>query len=203
MRFPQEFIEYVFRKRLEAVRKMVRGELSDSQLYLEFTRTSPAVITYGPAGLSGSIKMIGFLPKEDRILDALKDVKEVLRLKKKEGLREAMNKLLDVIYREDIINFRKLGGLEMGFKHSWSNIKATGKATLLFFTPPVTSYEVRCDVRIHEDGPIHEYLNLLHDLFHVVEGSRSSYPAYEFVIKEIIDQSATKEGFGKVIFREV
>ncbi|MCD6324434.1 MAG: hypothetical protein J7L55_04940 [Desulfurococcales archaeon] len=201
MSLPQEFINYVYRKRLEAVKGMVEGKLSSAEVYLEFTRTSPAVITDGPAGLSGSIKMIGFLPKEEFMDEVINEVRELIASKSKLGMREVMSRLVGVIYREELLDFSRFGGLEMGFKHSWSNIKATGKATLLFFTPPVTSYEVRCDVRIHEGGKIHEYLNLIHDVFHIVGGSRSSYPAYEFIIKEIYDQSATDEGFGRLIFR--
>jgi len=109
--------------------------------------------------------------------------------------------LLREFYVEDIIDFSVLGGLEMGFKHSWQNIKATGKATLVFYTPPRTSFEVRCDVEIHEDGPIWEYMNLLHDVFHAGASEGSKYPTYVFRIREIYDNSASRGGFGKLIFK--
>ncbi len=93
---------------------------------IDITRTTPVVVTYGPAGLSGSVKMVGFVPRREYI-----------------------------------------GGLEMGFRHSWGNIRATHRAALVFYTPPATSFEVRCSVEVvDEDNDYKRYLNSIHDLFH-------------------------------------
>jgi len=200
---PQEFIDYVFTKRKKAVEKMIKGELGDKDIFLEFTRATPVVITWGPAGLSGSVKMLGFIPKEEKLKPILTTLREATKKKEKGKPINTMNLILKEIYNEEVIDFNRLGGLEMGFNHSWTNIRSNGKATLLFYTPPITSYEVRCEVRIHEKGELFEYLNILHDLFHIVDRSRSNYPAYEFIIKEIYDQSATEEGFGKLVYKSI
>ncbi len=198
---PQEFIHYVFVKRREAVEKMVNGELSDKEVFIEFTRATPVVITTGSAGLSGSVKMLGFIPRREYIRKLVGVLEEAAQKKRGGEAVNTVNLILDEVYREEIIDFNKLGGLEMGFNHSWTNIKENGVATLLFYTPPETSYEVRCEVKIYEEGELFKYLNLLHDLFHIVDRSRSNYPAYEFIIKEIYDQSATEEGFGRLIYK--
>jgi len=198
---PEEFINYLYVKRREAVEKMINGELSDKDIFIEFTRATPAVITSGPAGLSGSIKMLGFIPRKEFIKDILEKLRAAL---KGEGMNKVSNParlILKEVYRREIIDFSRLGGLEMGFNHSWNNIRMNGKATLLFYTPPINSYEVRCEVRIHMNDELHEYLNILHNLFHVVDRSRSDYPAYEFIIKEIYDQSAREGGFGRLIYK--
>ena len=55
----------------------------------------------------------------------------------------------------------------MGFRHSWENIRTTHKAALVFYTPPATSFEVRCSVEVaDEDNDYKRYLNSIHDLFH-------------------------------------
>jgi hypothetical protein len=195
----EAFIDYVFRSRKAAVLRMIRGELEEKDVYLEFTRATPVVITNGPAGLSGSVKMLGFVPKEKQLPQILKRLKNIVGEDK--GNKSFMAPVVELIYDENSLDFMRLGGLEMGFNHSWKNIRANGKATLLYYTPPTISYEVRCDVKIHERGLLYEYLNILHDLFHYVDAGKSSYPAYEFIIKEIYDQSATKEGFGKLIYK--
>ncbi len=200
---PQEFIDYIFTKRKNAVEKMVKGELREKDVFLEFTRATPVVITSGPAGLSGSVKMLGFVPKKENLKAVLAVLRETAKKEKEGKPVNAAGIILKEVYNEGNIDFSRLGGLEMGFNHSWINIKSNNKATLLFYTPPVTSYEVRCDVKIHEKGDLFEYLNTLHDLFHIVDRSRSNYPAYEFIIKEIYDQSATEKGFGKLIYKSL
>ncbi len=203
MKIPDKLINYLFRERKRTLERMIAREITDKEVFIEFTRGTPVVITDGPAGLSGSVKMIGFLPKEEYIRELTLLAVKIAEKRSKGDESSILHDLLSHFYDESKMDFTKLGGLEMAFKHTWINIKATGKATLLFFTPPMKSYEIRCDVEIHNDGPVYEYLNALHDIFHVVKESRSKYPAYVFKIKEVYDQSASKEGFGKLIYKAV
>ncbi len=199
---PENFIRYIFYERLDSVRSMVSGRLSDKEIYLAFTRTSPVVITHGPAGLSGSVKMVGFIPRKEYLEKALEELRRIRENSVDRGFRGIINDFLRVAYNEEWIDFTALGGLELAMRHSWVNIRETHKATLLFFTPPIVSYEVRCSVEIHEDGPVWEYLNLLHDIFHRVPGEPpGKHPAYVFRFEEIYDNSATNEGFGRLIWR--
>ncbi len=199
---PENFIRYIFYERLDSVRSMVSGRLSDKEIYLAFTRTSPVVITHGPAGLSGSVKMVGFIPRKEYLEKALEELRRIWENSVDRGFRGIINDFLRVAYNEEWIDFTALGGLELAMRHSWVNIRETHKATLLFFTPPIVSYEVRCSVEIHEDGPVWEYLNLLHDIFHRVPGEPpGKHPAYVFRFEEIYDNSATNEGFGRLIWR--
>ncbi len=197
---PEKFINYFYRRRIDVIEKLCRGGRVENFL-IEFTRTSPAVITYGPAGLSGSIKMVGFVPLEKYIGEMAEKAYRYAYIDRPRGMRETACLLLREFYRLDLIDLGAIGGLEMGFRHSWRNIRATGKATLLFYTPPIESYEVRCRVEIREgeNDPYRVYLNSIHDLFHW-DGVRSNYPAYLFHIKEIYNNSATRNGFGRKIY---
>jgi hypothetical protein len=198
---PEVFIKYFFLDRIETIRKLCRGERLTENFLISFTRTTPAVITDGPAGLSGSIKMVGFVPRKEYIVDFAEKAYRYAYLERPRDMRETTCLLLKEFYNLDYIDTGLIGGLEMGFKHSWTNIRATGKATLLFYTPPDTSFEVRCDVEIHgdDDDPYKKYLNSLHDIFHY-GGRRSNYPAYVFRIREIYDNSNSPDGFGRKIY---
>jgi len=191
---PEEFIKYVFEERVEAIRKMLYGKF-DSSLLIDFTRHNAAIITYGPAGLNGSIKGIGFIHKEDILRDTLERMRE--ELNREYEPEKAGRFLLDEIYVREKIDFSKMITLELARKHTWKNLtEGTKEATILFFTPPSTSYEVRCDVEIHQYDDIWEYANSLHDIFHRPKKKRdwSKTPAYLFKIREIYDNSEDKMG---------
>ncbi len=202
-KLPVEYVDYIFHARRRLLEKLAKGEyLSFEKLIIEFTRTTPVVVTYGPRGLSGSVKMLGLIPRSEYVEELAEKAEYYAYEAPRKGLREVARVLLDEFYREELIDLTKLGGLEMAFKHSWWNIKATGEATLLFYTPPDISYEVRCIVEVHEGrgDPYKRYMNALHDLYHKPRHGRSNYPAYVFIVKEIYDQSNTREGFGRKIY---
>ena len=198
---PKGFVDYIFTKRVEALRKFMNGELEGSDFLIEFTRATPVVITQGPAGLSGSVKMIGFVPHKKYLNEFTLKAEKYAYVKRPSSMREIIEVLLKEFYIRECLNLSVLGGLEMGFKHSWVNIKATRSATLLYYTPPNESFEVRCDVEIYESGLVKRYLNALHDIFHgsVKLGKKSNYPAYIFKIKEIYNNSNSPLGFGRKI----
>ncbi len=194
---PAEFIEYAFRERVSALRSMLDKGLGQSAL-IGFTRHNPAIITCGPAGPNGSIKGIGFIHKPEHLQSTLDKLRE--ELKRPYDVKRAARFLLEEIYVEDLIDFIRLTTLELAKGHTWENVRSNPRATVLFFTPPVTSYEVRCSVEIHEGGPVWEFVNAVHDVFHRPRVRRdwSRTPAYLFEIEEIYDNGA--EAMGRRIF---
>lgn len=199
---PEKFLRYVFYDRLEFLKRMLRGDVDPRDVYLMFTRANPVFITDGPAGLNGSVKMIGFVPKGEYLHEMLEKAREVLRRKSAMGMKYVLKELTEYFYDINKLDLKVFGALEMARKHTWENVKASGKVTLLFYTPPITSFEVRCDAEIAEEGEIMEYLNLMHDLYHGTHNSpRVKYPAYILRIREIYDKSASREGFNKLIYR--
>ncbi|MEX0568018.1 MAG: hypothetical protein Q6363_002520 [Candidatus Njordarchaeota archaeon] len=194
-RIPKAWVDYIFLKRRKIIEKMIRGEAEAKDIYLEFTRTLPAIVTYGPAGLNASIKMIGLLPKKEILGEILSKMKSFI--KKKPKMKEVVKFLLDSVYVEDILDLTKLFTLDLALKNTWKNINETKSAVLIFFTPPSVSYMVKAEVTIHRDDDVFMFANYMHDLFHVVpiKGkviSRS--PTYLFHIEEIWDKSADKFG---------
>ena len=110
---------------------------------------------------------------------------------------------------EKTIDFEHIYSVEMAFKHSYANYKANPEATLLFYQPPMLSFEVRGKMEIigehHEIGTadpfslplIQQFINAQHDVYHLPNIERwVSRPAYKFTVEEIFDNSANKIGFG-------
>ncbi len=201
MGIPAIFLDYFFKQRVEIIESLCHGKPLKEHFLIAFTRTTPVVITDGSAGLSGSVKMVGFIPRRELIREYAEKAEYYAYINRPGNMRETACILLREFYVLENIDTNLIGGLEMGFKHSWTNIRETRRATLLFYTPPDTSFEVRTIVEIHEDDndPYKRYLNALHDLFHYT-GRKSNYPAYIFHIREIYDNSNTREGFGKKIY---
>jgi len=195
---PEEFIQYAFEERVKGIRRMAERGFGPEAM-VAFTRHNPAVITCGPAGPNGAIKGVGLMHKEEYIQESLEKLRK--EISGPYSPAKALNFLLKEVYVREKVDFTKFVSLELAKKHTWKNLTEGRKeATLLFFTPPGASYEVRCDVEIHEDGPAWEFVNALHDVFHRPKKPRdwSRTPAYLFHIKEIYDNGET--GMGKKIY---
>lgn len=191
---PEEFIRYVFEERVAGIRRLAEGKFGPDAL-IGFTRHNAAIITCGRAGPNGSIKGIGFIHKEDILSETLEKLREELKRPYNPG--RALSFLLEKVYVREKIDFTKFVSLELAKKHTWSNVTGgSGYATILFFTPPSTSYEVRCEVEVHEGDDVWEYTNAVHDVFHRPERPRDwrKTPAYLFKIKEIYDNGERAMG---------
>jgi len=201
---PEKFIEYAFRQRRKFIERVLKKSLSGADFLVAFTRHTPAIISNGRAGLNGSIKGVGFVQKEEFIektVDRLKAfLKEKEGLSRDEAMKRALKLLLDEVYVEERVDFLKLSSLELAKGHSWANFADNPRASILFYTPPSTSFEVRARVEIHEDDLYWEYANAVHDVFHAGTKNRdwSRTPAYIFLIEEIYDNSV--EAMGKKIW---
>ena len=141
-----------------------------------------------------AVKGVGFVPKEEFLEGMLIDVERFM--KGNPSKDEVIRFLLEYVYDETRIDFGKLSSIELVKGHTYQNLAKNPKATLMFFVPPSTSFEVRCGVEIHKSGVYHKYVNSLHDLFHKPEKTRdwSKTPVYIFKIEEIYDNSIGQWG---------
>lgn len=204
---PEAFLEWLYRGRANLIRRQAAGEsIPRAEMLLGFTRHSPAVVSCGPAGLNASIKGIGFVPKPEYLEETLAAYLAHIERGWRPGYpQEGLRLLLDLLYgpeAEQRLDFSRLGTLELARGHTYANLRADPRVTLLFFEPPAVSFEVRGRAEIHEEGsPYHRLLNAQHDVFHRPDPERwSERPAYLFTIEEIYDNSATEEGFGRRIY---
>ena len=200
-KIPAEYLKWAFYERRELIERMLAGKITERDTSVGFLRHTPAIVTFGPAGLNASIKGVGFVPKEEYLEETVLKLKEALD--KKRTMRESVELLLKVVYNEEILDFLKLSTIELAKRHTWKNLQDSDRATLLFYMPPETTYEVRCKTTIHTDDLYWEYVNAIHDVFHMTpfpleRRDWSKTPVYIFEIQEIYDNNPKL--MGKRIF---
>jgi len=210
MKSAEPFFSWAFRTRAQTVIKLHEGEqMAREKVFLSFCSHNPAFISHGPDGLNGSIKGIGFLPKPEYLEETLDAYLE--HIKSYDGDDQAYSQrglalLVEYLYRPEVhdrIDFTRLGSLEMAKKHSWNNYRANPEATLIYYQPPMISYEVRGTIEIFDEAESGErelyqqFINAQHDVYHRPDTTRwLKYPAYVFSIEEVWDNCASKDGFG-------
>ena len=213
------FFSWAYRTRGNTVKALAEGQMmSPEKIFLSFTSHDPVFISHGPAGLNGSVKGIGFILKEEYLEEALEAYIEHIKSydpADKGYSTRGLQLLMKWLYSEEAekkVDFEHIYSVEMAFKHSWENFQANSEATLMFYQPPVLSYEVRGKMEIvgehNELGSVSPYdlpllqqfINAQHDVYHAPNIERwVTRPAYRFTVEEIFDNSANKLGFGTKI----
>jgi hypothetical protein len=201
---PDVFLDNTLRARRKLVEKILEkgmGHSVECDLIRSSYLLSPMVATYGPAGLNVAPFMVSYLVKEHCIAEALERLRDIEKKywgKGFDAVRTGLTFVLDYVYNEKCVDPLVMVSHVMTKGHTWKNIIETGEATLGILIPPdVAAYEIRAIAEIIEQGEIYEYVNLVHDLMHVIpEGERSHpwYPAVVFRVKEIYDNSYQKLG---------
>jgi hypothetical protein len=210
MKSAEAFFNWAFRSRAQTVIKLHEGEeMAKEKVFLGFCSHNPAFISNGPGGLNGSIKGVGFLPKPEYLEETLEAYMQ--HIKSYDGDDQAYSKrglalLVKHLYSPDVydhIDFTRLGSLEMAKKHTWDNYRVNPEATLIYYQPPVISYELRGTIEIFDEAAsgrrelYQQFINAQHDVYHRPDMNRwLKYPAYVFTIREIWDNCASREGFG-------
>jgi hypothetical protein len=204
---PDKFIRWCYHGRKELIERIAaQDDLPKETVFLGFTRHSPTIITTGSAGLNGSVKGVGFVPRREYIEELLSRYTAHIESGwSTDYSARGLKILLDTVYGprgEEMVDFTRLGTLELAKGHTWQNIRENHDVTLVFFEPPMVSFEVRGTAAIHEEGAYHQFVNAQHDVYH--QPDRAGWeerPAYIFTLEEIYDNSATKTGLGKLIYR--
>jgi hypothetical protein len=210
MKSAESFFNWAFKTRANTVMKICnKEEMSNEKMFLSFCSHDPALVSNGPAGLNASIKGIGFMPKPEYLEETLAAYIEHIKSytpEDKEYSQRGLELLMKYMYAPEAqhrVDYTCIGSLEMAKKHSYENYKVNPEATLLFYQPPMISYELRGQMEIHDQNDsgkreiYQQFLNAQHDVYHSPDMNRwLKYPAYVFRIEEIYDNCVTKDGFG-------
>ncbi len=190
----QRFLEYIFYNRRRLIEGMIQGNVSEHELLIGSTVHTPVIISCGSAGLNGSVKGIGFVPQKRFLARTTERILEILE--SNYSMKDKLGILLEEVYRPEKVDFKKLSSIELAKKHTWINLRENPVATIVFYTPPSTSYEIRAKVTIHENDEYWKLVNAIHDLFHGFRGVDmwKKTPVYVFHIDEIYDNSVNKMG---------
>ncbi len=215
------FFKWAYKTRANTVIALKNGEqMSMEKMFLSFMSHNPIFCSHGPSGLNGSVKGVGFAPRQEFMSEALEDYKKHIASYTK-GDRDYSNRGLDVLIKhlyseeaEKNIDFSCLYGVEMAYKQSYENFLDNGEASLVFYQPPVISYELKgrmemIGTRYGEDDEvdpfsldiIQQFVNAQHDAYHQPDITRwKKRLVYKFTIDAIYDKSASAKGFGVKIW---
>lgn len=204
MNTAENFFKWSFTTRANTVMKIYNGEeISKEKMFLSFTSHNPAMVSYGPAGLNASIKGVGFVPKPEYLqetLDAYIAHINTYDPNDKTYSQRGLEVLIKYLYGPEAahrVDLSVITSLEMAKKHTWENYLVNPEATLIYYQPPVVSYELRGKVEVHEEGIYQQFVNAQHDVYHAPNMERwVTRPAYVFRINEVYDNCVSKDGFG-------
>lgn len=215
------FLEWAYKTRGNTVKDLREGKIpSMEKMFLSFMSHNPVFISHGPSGLNGAVKGIGFVPKEEYMKEALDAYIEHIKTydpKDKEYQKRGLDLLMKYLYSEEAmekIDFSCVYGIEMAYTQSYKNYMENEEASLVFYQPPVISYELKGKMKLigeihdkdsdvsYKDLPmIQQFINAQHDVYHSADMSRwKTQLVYKFEIEQIYDKSATKKGFGVKIY---
>lgn len=209
MKSAKSFFDWSYKTRAKTVRSIYEGEeISKERMFLNFTSHNPAMVSNGPAGLNAAIKGVGFVPKPEFLEETFEAYKKHIATydpEDKTYSQRGLEVLIKYLYSEEAeerIDFSIVTSVEMAKKHSWENYLVNPEATLIYYQPPVISYELRGKMEIYESGIYQQFVNAQHDVYHAPNVERwKTRPVYVFRIEEIFDNSVSKEGFGnKMLF---
>ena len=179
----------------------------------------------GGIEVNGKVVGVGYVLKRQVISEALKEFREHMktsdevyeRVKGDEAALERLYEehssrglklMLKYVYKpegeaEGYVDFEKLATVELAkrlpwsSKHTWRIVQRSRTACLVFFQPPMTSFEVRGFIDVHLEGDLYELVTLIHDAYHYTPPAhRSDRPVYILNVTEVYDNSPTRSGFG-------
>ena len=197
------FLNWAYIGRRELLEKIYNKKIdNDTKMFIEFIRHTPVMITNGKAGLNGSVKGFGFVPKKEYINETLDKLMKVISLGENASEDERLKALIDNVYSENAkekIDFQKMISLELAQKHTWDNVNnGCNLCTLVYYQPPAISFELRGSVEIHQNDEYSMFANAMHDIYHSKDTVIGEFPAYLINIEEIYDNSVSH--FGKKIY---
>jgi hypothetical protein len=219
MLLPEKFLEWAYFDRVRLIKKLIksrweRGRLPVPSLVFRHTPVfcTTSMDEKGHITVNGKVVGAGFVLKREHLEEAVEKfrthVESHAAMSRREYGRKGLGLLLESLYIEDKeearrrVDFSKISTLELAkgrpgvAEHTWTNLQRyRGEACLIYYMPPIISFEVRGDVEIHMEGPYHEFVNLVHDCIHR-SVARSNRPCIILNVKEVYDNSVTPKGFG-------
>jgi len=214
----QAFYDWAYKGRAKTIERMLNKEdIPHNEVFLGFTTHTPAFISHGPSGLNGSIKGVGWLPKEEVMPEILAKYKAHIATYSpddKTYSERGLKILWDCLYSPEAqkhMDFSVVSSIEMAFVHSYENFLANPDVTLLYYQPPAISFEVRGKMQVigerhdkdavvaTEDLPLlQQFVNAQHDMYHAANVARwKTRPVYLIKIQEIYNNGLGPNGFGK------
>jgi hypothetical protein len=212
------FYNWAYKGRGKMVKRMLDGEeIPKEEVFLGFTTHTPTFVSHGSMGLNASVKGVGWVPKYELLPGILAKYKAHIRSYTKDDKtyqQRGLKILYDNLYSEEgakNIDFSIMSSVEMAYVHSFTNYSENPEATLLFYQPPGTTFELRGRMSVYgkryakgdnvgiEDLDIYQqFINAQHDMYHMpnTDGWKTRC-VYIFKIERMFNNGLGPMGFGK------
>ncbi|NHV99120.1 MAG: hypothetical protein HA496_05645 [Thaumarchaeota archaeon] len=220
-RLPDRFLKWAYFDRVRFIKSILdTGNPDKAMLLIESTRHNPALCTarIKSSGIELNAKIVGagFVPKQSFLEDAVRELRSHVEagssMTREDYAEKGLQILLRHVYFESEdeanrrVDFTKIATLEIGAgiagssRHTWENVQSYRRAVMLYYMPPNTSFEVRGMLDVLTEGNYFEFVNLAHDAFHYTPVEKRVFkPCYILNVEEVYDNSATQEGFGRLL----
>lgn len=188
MKIIDEFWEWQFEKRIEGINSMIKGDNSGYEAHL------PIMATYGKKKINLAVKGAGLIPKENLLMNYIRESILLIDKCKKEGWEKSVKKrlefLLDIHSHPENFQKKFMSSIEMYGTNTYTNAKKSKKCTLMFNDynyKNLISFQIDCDVKLVEfPDLVYRYAVLMHSMFHNL---KQDYPCvYKFELKNILDK---------------
>lgn len=181
MELPDEFWEWQFEKRKEGISSLLKGKYDSYEAHL------PVMATYGKKKINLAVKGVGLVPKEELIMDY---IKECVTLIDNNSSKKRLEFLLELYSHPENFDKSVLTSIEMYGTKTFANVKKSKKCALMFNDlnyKKLISYQVDCKVRmVHFPDKVYRYAVLIHGMFHSLV---QDYPCvYKFEVKDVLDK---------------
>jgi hypothetical protein len=202
---PPEIFEWQRQARIKNLQAIINDEMFEG--FGPHLPTMSVLNAEGDFPVNSAAKGVGLIPKPEFMESYLTQFNQLIEDAVQAGWKNSINvrvqALLDFYNQPEHIDRTALGSLELYAKRTYAGVRKDPRASLLFvdLAEGNLSYEMHVIAELHEPGSlIHNFETAVHDLFHVPQGRKKTYPfAYLLRIIEIYNKTPGPGASARII----
>jgi hypothetical protein len=202
---PPEIFEWQRQARIKNLEAIINDEMFEG--FGPHLPTMSVLNAKGDFPVNSAAKGVGMIPKPEFMESYLAKfnqlIEDAVTAGWKKSVRSRVQALLDFYNQPEHIDRTALGSLELYAKRTYAGVRQDPRASLLFvdLAEGNLSYEMHVIAELHEPGSlIHNFETAVHDLFHVPQGRKKTYPfAYLLRIVEIYNKTPGPQASARIV----
>jgi hypothetical protein len=202
---PPQIFEWQRQARIKNLEAIINDEMFEG--FGPHLPTMSVLNAEGDFPVNSAAKGVGLVPKPEYMQDYLTRfnqlIEDAVAAGWKKSIHVRVQALLDFYNKPEHIDRTALGSLELYAKRTYAGVRQDSRASLLFvdLAEGNLSYEMHVVAELHEPGTlIHNFETAVHDLFHVPQGRKKTYPfAYLLRIVEIYNKTPGPQASARII----
>lgn len=202
---PPEIFEWQRQARIKNLEAIINDKMFEG--FGPHLPTMSVLNAEGDFPINSAAKGVGLIPKPEFMEGYLTKfnalIEEAIVAGWKTNMVTRVQALLDFYRQPEQIDRTALGSLELYARRTYAGVRKDPRASLLFvdLAEGNLSFEMHVIAELHEPGTlIHSFETAVHDLFHVPQGRKKTYPfAYLLRIVEIFNKTPGPQASARVI----